>query len=53
MAIERKFIQENQKRVLLREFLMKESERAGFGGLKIQRTPMGTLITMQLSLIHI
>ncbi|HHF55547.1 MAG TPA: 30S ribosomal protein S3 [Thermoplasmatales archaeon] len=48
MAIERKFVQENQKRVLLKEFLMKESERAGFGGLKIQRTPMGTLITMQI-----
>ena len=30
------------------EFLMKESERAGFGGLKIQRTPMGTLITLQI-----
>jgi len=48
VAIERKFVQENQKRVLLKEFLMKESERAGFGGLKIQRTPMGTLITMQI-----
>ncbi|HEC87689.1 MAG TPA: 30S ribosomal protein S3 [Thermoplasmata archaeon] len=48
MAIERKFVQENQKRVLLKEFLMNESERAGFGGLKIQRTPMGTLITMQI-----
>lgn len=48
MAIERKFIQENQRRVLLKEFLRTESERAGFGGLKIQRTPMGTLITMQI-----
>lgn len=48
MAIERKFVQENQKRVLMKEFLMNESERAGFGGLKIQRTPMGTLITMQI-----
>jgi small subunit ribosomal protein S3 len=48
MTIERKFIQENQKRVMLREFLINESERAGFGGLKIQRTPMGTLITMQI-----
>jgi len=48
MAIERKFVQENQKRVLMKEFLMKESERAGFGGLKIQRTPMGTLITLQI-----
>ena len=48
MAIERKFVQENQKRVLLKEFLMKESERAGFGGIKIQRTPLGTLITLEV-----
>lgn len=48
MAIERKFVQENQRRVMLKEFLRGESERAGFGGLKIQRTPMGTLITMQI-----
>lgn len=48
MAIERKFVQENQRRVMLKEFLMQESERAGFGGLKIQRTPMGMLITMQI-----
>ena len=48
MAIERKFVQENQRRVLLKEFLMKESERAGFGGIKIQRTPLGTLITLEV-----
>lgn len=48
MAIERKFVMENQKRVLLKEFLMNESERAGFGGIKIQRTPLGTLITLEV-----
>jgi len=48
MAIERKFVEENQKRVLLKEFLKKECERAGFGGVKIQRIPMGTLITLQV-----
>jgi len=48
MAIERKFVQENQKRVLLKEFIMKESQRAGFGGIKIQRTPLGTLITLEV-----
>ena len=48
MAIERKFVVENQRRVLLKEFLMKESERAGFGGIKIQRTPLGTLITLEV-----
>ena len=34
--------------MLLKEFLMKESERAGFGGIKIQRTPLGTLITLEV-----
>ncbi|MCD6512268.1 MAG: 30S ribosomal protein S3 [Thermoplasmata archaeon] len=48
MAIERKFVVESQRRVLLKEFLMKESERAGFGGIKIQRTPLGTLITLEV-----
>ncbi|MEM1513639.1 MAG: 30S ribosomal protein S3 [Candidatus Thermoplasmatota archaeon] len=48
MAIERKFVEENQRRVLLKEFLKKECERAGFGGVKIQRIPMGTLITLQV-----
>ncbi|MBC7128676.1 MAG: 30S ribosomal protein S3 [Thermoplasmatales archaeon] len=48
MAIERKFVEESQKRVLLKEFIKKECERAGFGGVKIQRIPMGTLITLQV-----
>jgi len=48
MAIERKFVIENQRRILLKEFLMKESQRAGFGGIKIQRTPLGTLITLEV-----
>lgn len=46
MAIERKFVQEGEKRMLIKEFLKKETERAGFGGLEIQRTPMGTLISL-------
>src|SRR5437867_13089704 len=46
MASERKIIAENLRRVLLREFLMQETKRAGFGGLDIQRTPMGTRVTL-------
>lgn len=46
MTGERKFINENIKRLLLKEFIRKETERAGFGGLDVQRTPMGTRITL-------
>ncbi len=46
MANERKFIAENVRRVLLKEYLMKEVTRAGFGGLDVQRTPMGTRVTL-------
>ncbi|HYS71612.1 MAG TPA: 30S ribosomal protein S3, partial [Thermoplasmata archaeon] len=46
MASERKIVAENLRRVLLREFLMQETKRAGFGGLDIQRTPMGTRVTL-------
>lgn len=46
MVSERKFISENVRRVLLKEYIKKEVERAGFGGLEIQRTPMGTRVTL-------
>jgi small subunit ribosomal protein S3 len=46
MALERKFIQEGVRRVLLKDYLIKESQRAGFGGLDISRTPMGTRVTL-------
>ena len=46
MASERKFVAENVRRVLLKEYLMKEVSRAGFGGLDVQRTPMGTRIIL-------
>jgi len=46
MASERKFITENIRRALLKEYIRKETERAGFGGLDIQRTPMGTRIIL-------
>ncbi|MGA1872631.1 MAG: 30S ribosomal protein S3 [Thermoplasmatota archaeon] len=46
MASERKFVAENIRRVLLKEYFMKETEMAGFGGIDIQRTPMGTRVTL-------
>jgi small subunit ribosomal protein S3 len=39
---------ENIRRYLLKEYLMKETKRAGFGGLDIQRTPMGTRVTLTI-----
>lgn len=46
MAGERKFIRESTNRILIKEFLIKKVEGAGFGGMTIQRTPMGTRINM-------
>jgi len=46
MASERKFVAENIRRVLLKEYLMKTVDRAGFGGVDVQRTPMGTRVTL-------
>lgn len=48
MTSERKFVMENIRRYLLKEFLMQETKRAGFGGLDIQRTPMGTRVTLTI-----
>lgn len=48
MTSERKFVMENIRRYLLKEFLMRETKRAGFGGLDIQRTPMGTRVTLTI-----
>jgi len=46
MASERKFIRENTKRSLIKRFLVKEIEGAGFGGMNIQRTPLGTRVNI-------
>lgn len=43
---DKRIVLENVRRVLLREYLMRETRRAGFGGLDIQRTPMGTRVTL-------
>ena len=45
---ERVFIRENLKRVLIKEFVMDEVKSAGFGGLSIQRTPLGTRIVLEV-----
>jgi len=46
MTGERNFIRENTNRTLIKEFLIKKIEGAGFGGMNIQRTPMGTRINI-------
>ena len=47
MAIERKFIQENFKKLAVKEFLQKELDRAGCGEIDIQRTPLGTRVIIK------
>jgi len=46
MANERKFVRENAKKSLIKKFLLKEIEGAGFGGMSIQRTPLGTRVNI-------
>lgn len=46
MGVERKLIDENMKRLLMAEFLERETARAGFGGVEIQRTPLGLRIRL-------
>ncbi|WP_457754567.1 30S ribosomal protein S3 [Thermococcus sp.] len=44
MAIERYFIREAVKEMLIDEYLEKELRRAGYGGLDIKKTPLGTKV---------
>ena len=46
MASEKKLVNENVRRLLLKEYILSKTERTGLGGLDIQRTPMGTRITL-------
>ncbi|MCK4971536.1 MAG: 30S ribosomal protein S3, partial [Thermoplasmata archaeon] len=46
MSSERKFIKESIRRQLLKEHLFRETQRAGFGGLSVARTPLGTHISL-------
>ena len=49
MAIERKFIEDSIGRFRIAEFLEKELDRAGFSKVEIQRTPMVTRITVDVT----
>lgn len=46
--IEKLFVSEGIKKVRLDEYFSKELERAGYGGMEIKRTPMGTQITVNV-----
>jgi len=46
LAIERYFIRENVKEMLIDEYLEKELRRAGYGGLDIKKTPLGTKVVI-------
>jgi small subunit ribosomal protein S3 len=46
MAVERKFIAEGARRARVEKYLVKELRRAGYGGMDLQRTPLGTQVTI-------
>lgn len=46
--IEKIFVEEGIKKVRMDEYFQKELERAGYGGMEIKRTPMGTQITVHV-----
>lgn len=46
--IEKIFVAEGIKKVRMNEYFGKELERAGYGGMEIKRTPMGTQITVNV-----
>ena len=46
--IERIFVEEGIKKVRMDEYFRTELERAGYGGMDIKRTPMGTQITVNV-----
>jgi small subunit ribosomal protein S3 len=46
MAVERKFISEGARKARVEKYLLKELKRAGYGGMDLQRTPLGTQVTI-------
>jgi small subunit ribosomal protein S3 len=46
MAVERRFVQQGLNRARMSEYFSKQLERAGYAGMQINRTPMGTQITI-------
>jgi len=47
-VIEKIFVEKGIKKVRISEYFRKELERAGYGGMEIKRTPMGTQITVNV-----
>jgi len=46
MTVERKFVQQGLNRARIDEYFSGELERAGYAGMELNRTPMGTQITI-------
>ncbi len=46
MGVERKFVKSGLDRAQMAEYFAKQLERAGYGGMNINRTPMGTQVTI-------
>ncbi len=46
MAVERKFVQDRVRRMLVKEWIREEVKNAGFGGVDIVRMPLGTQVTL-------
>lgn len=46
MTVERKFVQQGLSRARMDEYFAGELERAGYAGMEMNRTPMGTQITI-------
>ena len=46
---ERKFIAESVKKLLVSEYIRRETETSGFGGMDMKRTPFGTNITLYVN----
>ena len=46
MAVERKFVRQGLDRAGMEEYFSKQLDRAGYAGMDINRTPMGTQITI-------
>jgi small subunit ribosomal protein S3 len=46
MAVERRFIEDGVRKARVEQFLLKELKRAGYGGMDMVRTPLGTQVTI-------
>jgi small subunit ribosomal protein S3 len=46
LAVERKFVEDRIKKLRVKEWMIQEVRNAGFGGVDITRTPLGTQVTL-------